>query len=81
MARKASGGQTFSNPSSQNANKNSEDPEISGGGLFFSYDEQQAMHLKGVTDWPESANSAYCPIMGGPAAGEENPFDVGIHNK
>lgn len=81
MARGKSSAMTFTNPYSQNANGNAEQPEISGGGLYFSYDEQQSVHLSGVKEWPETPNSKEVPIMGGPAAGEENPFSVGMKNK
>jgi hypothetical protein len=78
MARKASGsGLVWPNPYGQAKNMNGDDPDISGGGLFVSYSEVDGVHLRSAGEWGHSNNANYVPIMGGPAAGEENPFGLG----
>lgn len=70
MAKKSGG--TFTNPYSQ-SNMGSEMPD--GNDLFFSYDEVMSQHLSSAGKFGES-NNQVPGLLGGPAPGEENPFDL-----
>jgi hypothetical protein len=55
-----------------------EGPDISGGGLYVSYEEVISMQLSTDSADLESSNNSRSGegIMGGPAPGEPNPADM-----
>jgi len=77
MADKKNGGVMYNNPyNGTNGGPGPEDPDISGGGIYHSYDEVLSMSLS-----QEGASLLESPnvrsghgIFGGPAAGEPNPY-------
>ena len=76
MAEKKKGGMLAPNPFNETSGgAGPESPDISGGGVYGSYDEVMSAHLSQESaDLDESPNMRSGKgIWGGPAAGEENP--------
>jgi len=77
MADKKNGGVLYPNSyNGTNGGPGPEDPDISGGGLYGSFEEVHSLHLsQSDASLVESPNvrDGY-GIFGGPAAGEPNPY-------
>jgi hypothetical protein len=75
MADKKKGGMFETNPYNE-APGDADSPNISGGGIYGSYEEVMSAHLSQEgADLDGSANEEIgSGIMGGPAKGEPNPF-------
>lgn len=80
---KGNGGQKISpDPYNEVTNRDETMGDLSGGGLYASYDEVMSGHLASGPKWATSPNAA-CGggIFGGPASGEPNPAGMGTNNE
>lgn len=64
-------------PSNETVSPDPNSPDISGGGLYATYDEVMSAHLQPGCPFGDSPNGMDGGgIFGGPAAGEPNPAGV-----
>jgi hypothetical protein len=77
MAKKSSG-KLLPNPYNETASSDPNSPDVSGAGLYVSYDEVMSAHLTedGTSLQSTPNTNSGRGIMGGPAPGEPNPTSM-----